>query len=82
MNYMYNSICMNLPKLNCEVDYCLRLKDSLMVIRTMLSRRDAYRGSRRGRGRGAGRVQPEVQSVAQAINLATPVTHADLIAME
>ncbi|TYJ97506.1 gag-protease polyprotein [Cucumis melo var. makuwa] len=71
-------------------DFCLEFwieclvlaNDPLPLVRTMLSRRDAYRGSHRGRGRGAGRVQPEVQSVAQSINLATPVTHADLVAME
>ncbi|TYK06207.1 pol protein [Cucumis melo var. makuwa] len=37
-----------------------------------------YMGDRGGRGRGAGRVQP----VAQATNPATPVTDANLVAME
>ncbi|TYK09564.1 gag protease polyprotein [Cucumis melo var. makuwa] len=35
-----------------------------------------------GKGRGAGRAQPEAQPVAQATDPATPVTHADLVAME
>ncbi|KAA0026032.1 gag-protease polyprotein [Cucumis melo var. makuwa] len=48
----------------------------------MPPRRGARRGSRGGRGRGAGRVQLEVQPIAQAIDPAAPVTHADLTAME
>ncbi|KAA0066010.1 ty3-gypsy retrotransposon protein [Cucumis melo var. makuwa] len=48
----------------------------------MPPRRGAHRGGRRGRGRGAGRVQPEVQPVAEAIDPASLVTHADLAAME
>ncbi|KAA0053351.1 ty3-gypsy retrotransposon protein [Cucumis melo var. makuwa] len=48
----------------------------------MPPRRGARRGGRGGRGRGAGHVQPEVQPVAQATDLAAPVTHADLAAME
>ena len=53
-----------------------------MVVRNMPPRRGAHRGGRRGRGRGAGRVQPEVQPVAEAIDPASLVTHADLAAME
>ncbi|KAA0053359.1 gag protease polyprotein [Cucumis melo var. makuwa] len=48
----------------------------------MPPRRGARRDGRGGRGRGTGRVQPEVQPVAQATDLATPVTHADLAAVE
>ncbi|KAA0067808.1 gag protease polyprotein [Cucumis melo var. makuwa] len=57
-------------------------QESLVVVREMPPRRGARRGGREGRGRGAGRVQPGVQPVAQATDPATPVTHADLAAME
>ena len=82
MNYMYNFICITLPKLNGEVNYCLRLKESLVVIRKMLPRRGVRRGGRRGQGRRAGCVQPEVQPAVQAVNPAAPVSHADLTATE
>ncbi|KAA0043132.1 ty3-gypsy retrotransposon protein [Cucumis melo var. makuwa] len=45
-------------------------------------RRGARRGGRGGRGRGAECVQPKVQPVTQATDLAAPVTHANLAAME
>ncbi|KAA0041948.1 gag protease polyprotein [Cucumis melo var. makuwa] len=45
-------------------------------------RRGTRKGGRGGRGRGAGRVQSRVQPVAQATDPATPVTYADLAAME
>ena len=73
---------MTLHKLNYKVNYCMRLTESLVVVRNMPPRRGAHRGGRRGRGRGAGRVQPEVQPVAEAIDPASLVTHADLAAME
>jgi len=65
-NYMYHSICMTLPKLTCEVNYRMRLKESLVVVRKMPPRRGVRRGGRGGRGRGARCVQTEVQPVAQA----------------
>ncbi|TYK04863.1 gag protease polyprotein [Cucumis melo var. makuwa] len=60
----------------------MRLKESLVVVREMPSRRGARRGGRGGRGRGAECVQPEVQPVAQATDPAARVTHADLATME
>ncbi|TYK02909.1 ty3-gypsy retrotransposon protein [Cucumis melo var. makuwa] len=54
-------------------------QESLVVVREMPPRRGVRRG---GRGRGAELVQPEVQPVAQATDLAAPVTHANLAAME
>ncbi|TYK13612.1 gag-protease polyprotein [Cucumis melo var. makuwa] len=53
------SICITLPKLNCEVNYHMRLKESLVVAREMPPRRGTRRDGQAGRGRGAGRVQPE-----------------------
>ena len=73
---------MTLLKLNCEVNYCMRLKQSLVVVRKMLPRRGARRDGRGGRGKKAGRVQPEVQPIAQATDPTVAITHADLVAME
>ncbi|KAA0059781.1 gag protease polyprotein [Cucumis melo var. makuwa] len=53
-----------------------------IIVREMPPRRGVRRGGRGGRGRRAGRVQPEVHPVVQATDLAAPVTHADLAAME
>ncbi|KAA0038847.1 putative polyprotein [Cucumis melo var. makuwa] len=75
--------------LRCESVFCVPMakrsfatRQLLVVVRNMPPRRGAHRGGRRGRGRGAGRVQPEVQPVAEAIDPASLVTHADLAAME
>ncbi|KAA0048254.1 gag protease polyprotein [Cucumis melo var. makuwa] len=58
----------------------MTLKESLVVVGKIPPMRDAHKGGRGGRERGAERVQHKVQSVAQAIDLAAPVTHADLVA--
>ena len=44
--------------------YCMRLTETLVVVRNMPPRRGARRGGRGGRERGAGLVQPEVQPIA------------------
>ncbi|KAA0036879.1 ty3-gypsy retrotransposon protein [Cucumis melo var. makuwa] len=81
----YQSLGFRFCRLTYDVSLCfvsLWLKRSLPLVREMPPRRGARRGGRGGRGRGVGRVQPEVQPVAQATDLAAPVTHADLAAME